>query len=201
MQVRNIIISASAAVLLGAMLVLLVKVQESPAGSVPETALAEARQRHERAQSRRAPPAPASEPRSITPRERSPRPAKKPRTRAASEDSPPRPRPSIRGRSLSGVINQSPRDRAESLKERMDAVNSLYDHKDFEAALDAARVILEESPRNVRMLRVVVSSACIMGQPEVALDSYLLLPPAPHQRHMRKRCARYGVDLPPPGAR
>lgn len=74
--------------------------------------------------------------------------------------------------------------------------NTLYDRADYEGAKEAALKVLEDNPNNVRMLRVVVSSACIMGDHDEAATYYERLTRDRDRSHMRKRCSRYGVDLP-----
>jgi hypothetical protein len=49
-------------------------------------------------------------------------------------------------------------------------------------------------PGNVRMLRLVVSSACMMGEPDKAQKYWIELPE--HDRaQMTTRCARFGVTF------
>jgi hypothetical protein len=76
----------------------------------------------------------------------------------------------------------------------MDEVNRLYDRSDYDAAQQGALRILERMPGNVRMLRLVVSSACMMGEPDKAQKYWIELPE--HDRaQMTTRCARFGVTF------
>jgi hypothetical protein len=81
-----------------------------------------------------------------------------------------------------------------NLRSQMNDANRLYDKGQYEDARDAALEILEGNPKNVRMLRIVVSSSCIMGEPEPATKHYLELPRR-DQRQMARRCKRYGVEF------
>jgi len=74
----------------------------------------------------------------------------------------------------------------------MDEANKAYDHGDYEEAKALAGRVLAQQPANVRMLRVVVSAACIEGDSVVAQAHYVRLP-VHDQEQMRVRCARYGV--------
>src|SRR5688572_24591358 len=49
------------------------------------------------------------------------------------------------------------------LSEEMAEATKYYDGNDYDAALKQALRVLAKDPENVRMLRVVVSSACMMG--------------------------------------
>lgn len=89
---------------------------------------------------------------------------------------------------------EEPLREAANLNERMADANRMYDKGDYETSRDAALEILQEHPENVRMLRIVVSSSCIMGEPELATKYYEVLP-ARDQRQMARRCERYGVEF------
>lgn len=74
--------------------------------------------------------------------------------------------------------------------------NKAYDRKDFETARNRALALLEKQvPGNIRMLRVVVSSSCILGEIEVAKKYYDELPQRDRDQ-MTRRCAQYGITLP-----
>ena len=80
------------------------------------------------------------------------------------------------------------------LKSKMDDANRLYDRADYEGARDAAVELLSSEPTNVRMMRIIVSSSCIMGDEEVATKHFSDLP-ARDQRQMARRCKRYGIEF------
>ena len=63
-----------------------------------------------------------------------------------------------------------------------------YDSGDYDRAREIAQQVLAKQPSNVRMLRVMVSSACIEGDQAVAQTYYNQLPPN-DRAQMRTRCA------------
>lgn len=78
--------------------------------------------------------------------------------------------------------------------ELMSEANKAYDRQDFAEAIRIAKLVLTEEPANVRMLRIVVSSACIDGDSGTAQTSYLMLG-TKDRGDMRTRCSRYGVTF------
>ncbi len=74
--------------------------------------------------------------------------------------------------------------------------NKAYDRKDFDAARSLALKLLQSSaPGNVRMLRVVVSSSCILGDADLA-KKYLAELPQFDRDQMATRCSQYGITVP-----
>jgi hypothetical protein len=82
----------------------------------------------------------------------------------------------------------------DALKASMDEANRLFDRSDYPGAEAAALDILAHHPRNIRMLRIVVSSACASGNTERAKEYYAALP-ARDQAQMRSRCGKWGIQL------
>jgi hypothetical protein len=206
MNVRTIIFSVSTGVIVIALFVLFFQVQGNPAVEVPERALEEARQRHERASAARSRPDPG-EARSFSPR---PGPAARANTPGEPGAAPqPEDLPVERARPRLDLNEARDGDRpfpvtssmqqGRALRDRMDETNKLYDSRDYEGAIAAAQEILKDMPRNVRMLRVLVSSACITGEEGLAKEHYAMLP-ARDQNQMNVRCRRYGVELDPAAA-
>jgi uncharacterized protein HemY len=76
----------------------------------------------------------------------------------------------------------------------MDEANNHYDRGDYDAAMKTALEVLQDSPDNPRMLRIVVSAACITGDEQRARTHYDRLSPH-HQRQMSRRCERYGMTF------
>ncbi|MBT8491642.1 MAG: hypothetical protein KJO07_01170 [Deltaproteobacteria bacterium] len=76
----------------------------------------------------------------------------------------------------------------------MDQANKAYDRGDYMGALESAESLLETQPNNVRMLRIAVSSHCILGNADEAGTFYDRLP-ARDQRQLSRRCRRYGVEF------
>lgn len=83
---------------------------------------------------------------------------------------------------------------AVKLDEIMLQANKAYDRGDFDEAKSIANKVLAKVPRNPRMLRILVSVACIDNDSASALAAYQQLP-ALDQEQMRTRCSRYGIDL------
>src|SRR5262245_5691580 len=86
-------------------------------------------------------------------------------------------------------------DKTFELNAAMDEANHHYDRGDYEAASKQALRVIANDPTNVRMLRVVVSSACLMGDPDTANQYQTKLPPT-DQRDMARRCEKFGIALP-----
>ena len=76
----------------------------------------------------------------------------------------------------------------------MDEVSRAYDQGDFELAKARALEALAHAPTNVRMLRIVVSASCLLGDPVEAKQAYQQLP-ARDRADMERRCARYGITF------
>ncbi|MEZ4400266.1 MAG: hypothetical protein R3B06_09620 [Kofleriaceae bacterium] len=72
--------------------------------------------------------------------------------------------------------------------------NKLYDRGDFDGARALAIKLLNDAPGNVKLLRVVVSSACILGDPDVA-NKYAPQLPEADRAQMADRCAKYQIAL------
>lgn len=79
----------------------------------------------------------------------------------------------------------------------MGEANRAYDQGEFEEAKQIAQKVLAQTPNNVRMLRIVVSSECIAGDSAEA-QKYFAQLPAADRAQMRTRCDRYGVTLKDP---
>ncbi|CAN5920569.1 hypothetical protein BH11MYX3_BH11MYX3_21070 [soil metagenome] len=81
---------------------------------------------------------------------------------------------------------------------KLDAVmaeaNKAYDRGEFDEAKSIALKVLAKDPTSIRMMRIVVSSACIDGDSVEAQKHYLDLP-APDREQMKVRCGRYGISF------
>jgi hypothetical protein len=81
---------------------------------------------------------------------------------------------------------------------RLDAVmseaNKAYDHGEFDDAKAIALKVLAKDPTSVRMMRIVISAACIDGDGAEAQKHYLNLPVGDREQ-MKVRCARYGISF------
>jgi hypothetical protein len=74
--------------------------------------------------------------------------------------------------------------------------NKLYDRHNYDDARQLALKLLEREPGTVRMLRVVVSSSCILGDGETAQKYWTQLPGF-DRNQMATRCERFGVTFTP----
>jgi len=84
------------------------------------------------------------------------------------------------------------------LEETMAEANKAYDRMDFDEARTIAQRVLAQHPDNTRMLRIMVSAACIENDQTEAQKHYNLLPNKFDRDQMRVRCARYGVTFTEP---
>jgi len=80
------------------------------------------------------------------------------------------------------------------LSTALDEANRFYDRGDYDTAQEVALKLLDRLPGNVRMLRVVVSTACLMGDPDKA-RRYLGQLPERDKQQMITRCARNGINF------
>ena len=78
--------------------------------------------------------------------------------------------------------------------DRLLEANKLYDRGDYDGARQLAIKLLGEAPGNVRLLRVVVSSTCIMGDGEAA-NQYAPQLPQLDRDQMADRCAKFQIAL------
>lgn len=83
---------------------------------------------------------------------------------------------------------------------RLDAImaeaNKAYDRAEYDEARQIAARVLAKEPTNVRMLRIMVSAACIDGDAADAQKHYAMLPSG-DKAQMKTRCDRYGITFPP----
>jgi hypothetical protein len=72
--------------------------------------------------------------------------------------------------------------------------SEFYGTGDYENAVALATEFLKTDPTNERMLRIAVSSSCILGNADQARIHFERLSPR-GQREIARRCSRYGIDL------
>lgn len=184
---RVLALPIGAALLLGAGVYLYIQVRATPATPVSaprETAAAPKHERHEAATV----PAPAETPddspkpervkRLPDPEERATGAGKTPLADEPVATPPPSGTPGIDAK-LESVMQQA---------------NRAYDRGDLDEAKMIATRVLSALPNNARMLRIVVSAACIDGDAANAQANFAKLPQG-DQEQMRTRCARYGITL------
>jgi hypothetical protein len=100
------------------------------------------------------------------------------------------------------VLPQGPDPEADGkasykLEAAMAEANKAYDRLEFDEARAIAQKVLARFPGNTRMLRIMVSAACIENDGPEAQKHYNLLP-GPDREQMKTRCSRYGVTFTDP---
>ncbi len=182
MRIQSIILIVAAALVLGALGVLFVKVQRSPDSSVPAEKLAAASARH-KAQNRGGPA-------SASARKSAPTPPK------SLERKPPSTRQkSFADRAKVGDRRgDAPTEMTEEMIARIDEAQTSYRKREYQAALDQAVDILQQLPENRSMLRIAVRSACAVGEERKAREYFGKLRKR-EQRYMISHCKRYGVEV------
>jgi hypothetical protein len=194
-QLRTIALVTATVVVVGALLVLFIRVRSEQEIVVSEDALSEARARYERARSGTRER--ASEPsfqadRSAMASRPSQRP---PMEEPAASDLPMRPGGSATRVASDGPQPPPPVPPASSTGQlTVEQVRNAYDHGDFESALDLAERFLSENPQNDYVKRVAVVAACAMGEEAVAQKHYNETVPR-DQPVVAKRCRRYGIQF------
>ncbi len=77
----------------------------------------------------------------------------------------------------------------------MTQANKLFDRGDWDEASAQAIKMLENDPKNPRMLRIVVSVACFSNDPDKAQKYWSMLTDDRDKAQMSVRCARYGINF------
>lgn len=81
------------------------------------------------------------------------------------------------------------------LVEKVEEINLLYDRSDYAAVVARSRATLDEFPDNIRLLRKLVASSCIIGDAEVASEYYPRITTPVDREHVERVCAQNGIDL------
>jgi hypothetical protein len=85
---------------------------------------------------------------------------------------------------------------AVKLDAMMSEANKAYDKQDYDEAKTIARKVLLQAPSNPRMLRIMVSTACVDHDVVEAQKHYNLLTDPSDRQQMRVRCQRdFGITL------
>jgi hypothetical protein len=202
---RNLVLAGLAVAVAGIMLYLFLAVRGGPAAVAPAD-LAAARARHEAeaarsAAARPAPSAPSDDrgefDRRLT--EHRARPGRIRDVTHAEPGLPDIPPSNPEGGPATGptIATGEPEpvlDAQMQLSAKLDEANRLYDKADYETAQQRAIDVLREAPDNVRMMRIVVSTSCMMGQEDQARKYYGTLPER-DKIQMAVRCERYGIKF------
>lgn len=182
--------------LIGALVIyLFIEVRAEPGTEVDQDSLAraqsEARARDARAEKQ-------STSRSSTP---TPAPVSKPAARVDDSgdgdgDEGARPAVMVTGQSMSIDTDAPTFDESTPFVVKVKEARRLYGRRRYEQAYDLALDLLKEEPKNRRVLRVAVASACIMARPGEAQQHFEQLSYPKDKEQMRRRCRAYGVELP-----
>jgi hypothetical protein len=191
---RSILLAVSGGLVLVAIIALFMEVREAPARP-NQAKIDEARQKHKRTRSTPAPgnlSDPWSRNTADTPA------APTPRVGVETPSIPPpeveeRPEPPTAREAATPDLEGDPRLEISSAK---DEANRLYDKMDYEGALQKALAVLEKEPGDIRMMRVVVSASCQLGDADKAKQYWQQLPPH-DQNQMTRRCQRFGITFSP----
>lgn len=105
-----------------------------------------------------------------------------------------RPAPSPASGGATPAPATDPDDKPYRLDALMNEANKAYDRMDFDEARTIAQRILKKDPDNIRMLRIMVSAACIEGDGPEAQKWFVQLPER-HREQMKTRCMKYSVTF------
>jgi hypothetical protein len=197
-QVRTIALAVATVVVMGALLVLFVRVRAAPEIVVPEDALSQARARYQRARGASG----AAQPPEPFQADRGPAatPPPPPSLPTSADESPAVERRRRRTGALpssGSPAAASPAPAAGSPGQTIvpqNEVRNAYDTGDFETALDLAEKRLRDHPDDQYAKRVAAVSACAMGEEAVALRHYEELTPR-DKPIVARRCSRYGIQF------
>lgn len=194
-QIRTIALITATVAVLGALLVLFVRVRSEPEIAIDEDALDLARAQYERSR------AGAAQSRDSFRAERGEA-ARAPR--AAADQAPVEERrlrrstSNVRPASDSPAAARAPRPPPAappgSTMVSQGEVRTAYDRGEFESALELAEKRLRDVPTDDYSKRVAVVAACAIGEEDVARKHYIEMVPR-DQPVVAKRCSRYGVEL------
>lgn len=198
MSPRAIALSAAAALVALGGVYLLIEVRSSGASAPSEKAIAEAAARSGR--SVPPPPPPSSSGASGSSGMSATRASIPSIGRSAMQ--PPRPRDDMAAPNLAQIPGIDVETKTPppvgagdaEFEQAMLETNKLYDRHNYEDARQQALKLLEKQPGTVRMLRVVVSSSCILGDAETAQRYWNELPDGDRVQ-MTERCSRYDVTF------
>jgi hypothetical protein len=201
MQARKIILGVAGIVVLGLVLFLLLSVHSDSRADIPADKRARALAEYERQQRLAAaavpePPPPVDRTRRRVVRKK-PEPEPEPEPEAPA---PRRARPNLAQAAKMGMaapsiqITQGGGTGDDESKKQMDEVRKAYDTGNYPMAQELSLEAIKKAPRNVKLLRYVVSSSCAVGDVSAASE-YIRKLPRRDQKQMRKRCSRWGAEL------
>lgn len=189
MSPKNIALAVSGGLVVVAILALFVEVRKAPAAPNPAK-IDEARKNAKR--TRIPPPSTVDDPwaRGAMP---TPTPTREPDPPPPPAVAPAPPMAPARTAQAAATPDLDGDPRLE-ISQQKDEANRLYDKMEYEESLKQALAVLEKQPGDIRMLRVVVSSACQLGDVDKAKQFWQQLPPH-DQNQMARRCQRFGITF------
>ncbi|MCE9577903.1 MAG: hypothetical protein K8W52_32525 [Deltaproteobacteria bacterium] len=188
---RAVVLSASVAVVLGATVYLFVQVRAAPASPSADK-IADARARPKPAPETSGDPW-AGQALSPQAREEAVRANLVGPSETRVEPSAHEPPPVL----VEGVTPNASIDPDQPKVDGQDEANRLFDRGDYDDAQKQAVKMLESDPTNARMLRIVVSSACFMGDADKAQKYWSQLTEERDRAQMQVRCGRYSIQFKP----
>ncbi|MCB9561744.1 MAG: hypothetical protein H6709_16625 [Kofleriaceae bacterium] len=192
MSLKSIAVAVAGTLTLGALILLMLDVRAAPAAP-NQAKIADARARHKRTA---VAPTPPADPWSTARREAdtSPPPVTRPRPAVEPTVTPRAPAPSLPRATTAVTGTNLDADPRLDMATAKDEANRLYDRQDFEGAMNLAMKVLANEPGDIRMLRVMVSAGCQMGDADKAKQFWVQLPE--HDKNqMARRCQRFGVTF------
>jgi hypothetical protein len=197
-ELRNILFGVGGAMVAVALVALALEVRRPSRASVDEAALDRALAQHESGRAPAGQRAPAIPQPSRGGEARPERAAGRgtPVRERPTEPDPDQPTPPIAtiAPRVAPQLSDLPDPASADITELMDVATRYYDRGDYQTAEEIAVSSLERFPQNIKMLRIVVSTSCIMGNETQARGYYEQLP-ARDQRDMKRRCTGWGIEL------
>jgi len=197
MQARRIIIAVAGVAVLALVVVLLLQSRGGQATTLSPDQKARALAEYQRRSRLSEPPRPAPEPAVRRPR----RTVRRKPAEAEVETAPPRPaapQPALartmKATQLAPAVKLG-KGSGDGVKEATEEVRKSYDTGNYVDAQKLSLEAVQKSPRNIKLLRYVVSSSCAVGEVETARQYAERLPKRDRDQ-MAKRCRQnWGAEL------
>ena len=181
MRATNIVLAVAIALVMGALLVLFVRVESTPEIAAPKDELAAAMRRYDRNQAMKT--ATGSRLRQL-----------QAEAQAEEMDGPPpvlakdwRAEPAKAHDLHDGVTSTD-------MVARLDKAQTLYRERKYREAMELSIKLLDEVPDNKQLKRIIVRSACIEKDRDTAAR-YMGQLSERDQEFLHSHCKRYGVDM------
>jgi predicted Zn-dependent protease len=180
-RATSIVLAAAGALILGALLLLFVRVESAPEVEAPRDELAAAMRRYDRNQAMKT--ASGSRLRQL-------------QAEARAEDTDEAPLPIAREWRSQPAKAQDLHDGVTStdMAARLDKAQTLYRERKYREAMEASIQLLEEVPDNKQLKRIIIRSACMEKERDTAMR-YMGQLPDRDQEFLRAHCKTHGVDM------